>query len=96
MESHLATQEPLLIDNLSFVPGHSADYVINRRQTTNFQSGSNIYSTSGGTRVLKISLNSSNDWLDPKCCYLQFDLVNMDAAAKRVRPISNGHSFLEG
>ena len=32
MEAHLASQEPLLIDNLNFVPSHSADYVINRKK----------------------------------------------------------------
>ena len=93
MESHLASQEPLLIDNLSFVPSHSADYVVGRKKATFYQAGSNIYSKSGGTRVLKISLNSSSDWIDPSCVYLQFDLVDTDGAAKAVRPISNGHSF---
>ena len=80
MESHLASQEPLLIDNLSFVPSHSADYVIGRTRSTFFQSGSNTYSVTGGTRVLKITLNSSNDWVDPSCVYLQFDLVNNEAS----------------
>ena len=94
MESHLASQEPLLIDNLSFVPSHSADYVIGRKKATFYQAGSNIYSVTGGTRVLKISLNSSHDWVDPSCVYLQYDLVNNEASGtKRVRPISNGHSF---
>ena len=94
MESHLATQEPLLIDNLSFVPSHSADYVTSRKKATFYQAGSNIYSTTGGTRVLKISLNSSSDWIDPYCVYLQFDLVNNESSgSKYVRPISNGHSF---
>ena len=76
MEAHLASQEPLMIDNLNFVPSHSADYVVSRKKSTFFASGSNIYSTTGGTRVLKISLNSSSDWVDPYCAYLQFDLVN--------------------
>ena len=94
MESHLASQELLLIDNLSFVPSHSADYVIGRKKATFYQARSNIYSVTGGTRVLKISLNSSHDWIDPSCVYLQYDLVNNEASGtKRVRPISNGHSF---
>ena len=33
------------------------------------------------------------DWIDPSCVYLQFYLANTDGAAKRVRPISNGHRF---
>ena len=62
-----------------------------------YQVGSNIYSTSGGTRVLKISLNSSSDWVDPSCVYLQYDLINNVASGNdRVRPISNGHSFFKG
>ena len=94
MEAHLASQEPLMIDNLNFVPSHSADYVVSRKKSNFFQAGSNIYSTTGGTRVLKISLNSSSDWVDPYCVYLQFDLVNNEASgSKRIRPISNGHSF---
>ena len=69
------------------------------KRATFYQADSNIYSISGGTRVLKISLNSSSDWVDPYCVYLQFDLVNNEAAPgsgqpnKRIRPISNGHSF---
>ena len=58
MEAHLASQEPLMIDNLNFVPSHSADYVTSRKKATFYQAASNIYSTSGGTRVFKISLNS--------------------------------------
>ena len=69
-----------MIDNLNFVPRHSADYVTGRKKATFYQAGSNIYSTNGGTRVLKISLNSSSDWVDPSCVYLQFDLVNNEAS----------------
>ena len=36
MEAHLASQEPLMIDNLNFVPRHSADYVISRKKATFF------------------------------------------------------------
>lgn len=93
MESHLASQETLLIDNLSFVPSHSADYVIGRKKATFYQAGSNVYTPVGGTRVLKISLNSSSDWIDPSCVYLQYDSVNKQADAKHIRTISNGHSF---
>ena len=39
-------------------------------------------------------INSSSDWVDPYCVYLQFDLLNNEASgSKRIRPISNGHSF---
>ena len=93
MEAHLASQEPLMIDNLNCVPSHSVDYVVGRKKATFFASGSNIYSTTGGTRVLKISLNSSSDWVDPSCVYL-FCLVNNEGSgSKRIRPISNGHLF---
>ena len=55
--------------------------------------GSDIYKTQSGTKVLKIVLNS-NDWLDPSTVRLMFDLKNVDAdAAKRLRTISGPWSF---
>ena len=37
MEAHLASQGPLMIDNLNFVPRHSADFVISRKKATYYQ-----------------------------------------------------------
>ena len=49
--------DDVLIDALSFKLSKGASYVQSRKQVTFWPSGSNIYSTNGGTKVLKIHLN---------------------------------------
>ena len=97
MERHVASLEPLLIKNLSFKLKESAQYIDSRRQVSYFASGSNIYSTTSGTRVLKVVLNGQ-EWLDPSSIYLQYDLRNTDSAGgegAKVRPVSGAHCFFQ-
>jgi hypothetical protein len=96
MERHVANLEPLLIENLSFKLKESAQYITSRRQVTYYASGSNVYSTVGGTRTLSVTMNGL-EWIDPSSVYLQYDLRNTEAIAgvKRVRPVSGAHCFFQ-
>jgi hypothetical protein len=85
--------EDYLIDGLSFKLRPGASYVTNRRQVTFHPSGSNIYKTNSGTKVLKIQLNG-DQWLDPSTVRLMFTLNNDDAdLVKALRPISGPWAF---
>ena len=93
MESIASASDDVLIDALSYKLGNSASYITDRKSVTFFPSGSNIYSTESGTKVIKFSLNSEG-WLDPSTVRINFNLVNKDTdAAKFVRPLQGGHSF---
>jgi hypothetical protein len=95
MEQHVANLEPLLIENLSFKLKESAQYITSRRQVTYYASGSNVYSTVGGTRTLTVTMNGL-EWIDPSTVHLQYDLRNTDiTAGKSVRPVSGAHCFFQ-
>ena len=94
MDSAAAASEDILIDALSYKLGNSASYITDRKSVTFWPSGSNIYKTTSGTKVIKFQLNSEG-WLDPSTVVINFNLVNNDAdAAKFVRPLQGAHSFI--
>ncbi len=85
--------EDYLIDGLSFKLSKGASYVQSRKQVTFWPSGSNIYSTTGGTKVLKIHLNG-DAWCDPTSVRIMYDLRNNDTTAgKRLRPVGGPWTF---
>ena len=92
MEAVANSVEDYLIDGLSFKLSNSASYVTSRRSCTFHPSGSNIYTSSGGTKLIKIVL-TGDSWLDPSTFRIQFDLRNLEPTAgdgvtnKEVRPI---------
>ena len=93
METVANSSEDILIDSLSYKLGNSASYITDRKSVTFWPSGSNIYKTSSGTKVIKFQLNSEG-WLDASTVVVNFDLHNDDAdAAKFVRPLQGPHSF---
>ena len=93
MESHANSVEDVLVDGLSFKLKNSAKYVTDRRSVTFHPSGSNVYKTSSGTKVLKIQL-TGDSWLVPDSVRLMFNLKNESAdAAKRLRTLSGPWSF---
>ena len=97
MELLASASEDVLIDALSYKLGNSASYITDRKSVTFWPSGSNIYKTTSGTKVIKFQLNSEG-WLDPSTVVVNFNLVNNDASAppetvKYVRPLQGGHSF---
>ena len=93
VEAMANSVEDYLIDGLSFKLSKGASYVTSRTQSTFWPSGSNIYSTSGGTKVVKIVLNG-DQWLDPSTVRIMYDLKNNDAREnRRLRTIGGPCSF---
>ncbi len=85
--------EDRLIEGLSFKLAKGASYIADRRSVTFHPQGSNVYTTSSGTRLIKINL-TGNGWCDPSTVRVMFNVQNDDAsAAKRLRPISGAHAF---
>ena len=94
MESISNGVEDYLIDGLSFKLPPGSSYITDRRKSTFWASGSNIYKSEGGTRVVRFLLNGEDGtWLDPSSIRIQFDLRNNEATAKRVRPLRGPHLF---
>ena len=93
MESVANSVEDYLVDGLSFQLEQGASYVVNRRSCTFFPSGSNIYTSTNGTRQIRMVL-ASDGWLDPSTFRLMFNLTNTDATAGReLRPLGGPWSF---
>ncbi|MFM7990516.1 MAG: hypothetical protein ACKPKO_65475, partial [Candidatus Fonsibacter sp.] len=65
----------------------TASYITNRRSCTYHPQGSNIFTPTNGTKLIKINI-AGTDWLDPSTFRIMFDLQNTGAiAACRLRPI---------
>ena len=93
VEGHANAIEDNLIDGLSFKLDPGASYITNRRSVTFHPNGSDTYSSSTGTKVIKIRMNGS-DWLDPSTCKLMFTLKNTDGATD-MEFVSGPHSFFK-
>ena len=74
--------EDHLIDAISFKLAPGASYVTDRRSVSFFPQGSNIYKPQTGTKVIKIALTGTGEWLDPSTLQLQFKLENTGGANK--------------
>ena len=70
--------EDHLIDSISFELAPGASYVTDRRSVSFFPSGSNVYKSVAGTKVIKINLTGTGEWLDPSTLQLQFQLKTVD------------------
>ena len=93
MEAVANSVDDALIDALSFKLSNSASYLTDRKSVTFWPTGSNIYKTNSGTKVIRFVLTNDN-WLDPSTVRVMFNLVNNDSDAnKRLRPISGAWSF---
>ena len=75
MEVYSSSVEDQLIDGLSFKLSPGSSYITDRQSVSFFPSGSNIYTTTSGTKILRIVLNGS-DWLDPATVRVFFDVKN--------------------
>ena len=92
MESISNGVEDYLIDGLSFKLSPGSSYVTDRRKSTFWASGSNVYTTTG-TRVVRFLLNGEDGtWVDPTSIRVQYDLVNKDTA-KVLRTLGGPHLF---
>ncbi len=95
MDSHTEAVDDILIDNLNFKLKNSSKYVVDRRSVSYFPSGSDTYSSTSGTKVIKFVL-AGDQWMVPFTVRIQFQLNNTDATAAHVlRPISGAWSFLD-
>ena len=93
MEAVANSVDDALIDSLSFKLSNSASYITERKSVTFWPTGSNIYKTNSGTKVIRFVLTNDN-WLDPSTVRVMFNLVNNDSdSAKRLRTISGAWSF---
>ena len=90
MEVYSSSVEDQLIDGLSFKLNPGSSYIQDRKSSTYYQSGSNIYSPNGGTKVIRFLINGS-DWLDPNTLRIFFDVSNKEAYPLRV--LGNPYSF---
>ena len=101
LENHGAALEDQLVPGLNFKIGPGSNYVLERKNVSFYPQGSNIYSTSNGQRVLRISLNSDQAWGDPSTGFLFFRCNNRDTTAQtstaitRVEPLGMGHVFFK-
>ena len=78
MEAITNSAEDHLIDALSFKLKPGSSYVIDRKSSTFWASGSNTYSPNG-TRVIRFQLaGEDNSWLDPSTLRVQFTVRNAD------------------
>jgi len=93
MENLTNSAEEVLVDSLSFKLPASGNYVTDRRSVTYHTEGSNIYSPSQGTKVIRFRL-AGEGWLDPSTFRIMFDVVNDGGDAnKKLRPIGRAHAF---
>ena len=95
MEAVANSVDDALIDSLSFKLSNSASYLTDRKSVTFWPTGSNIYKTNSGTKVIRFVLTNDN-WLDPSTVRVMFNLVNNDATTdgvKKLRTISGAWSF---
>ena len=93
MEAHANAVEDVLVDGLSYKLKNSAKYVTERKSVTYHPSGSNVYSPTSGTKVIKINL-TGDSWLVPETVRVMFTLKNKDSdPAKLLRTLSAPWSF---
>ncbi len=76
MENLTNSAEEVLIDSLSFKLPSSGQYVTDRRSCTFHTEGSNTYSATAGTKVIRFRLAGDGSWLDPNTFRIMFDVVN--------------------
>jgi hypothetical protein len=58
-----------------------------------YTDGTNRYSESSGTRVLKFTMHC-DAWLDPSNVCMMLYVVNDDNAARTLKPIGHCHGFV--
>jgi hypothetical protein len=95
MENLTNSAEEVLIDSLSFKLPSSGQYVQDRRSCTFHTEGSNSYSATAGTKVIRFRLAGDGSWLDPSTFRIMFDVVNAsdNPGVKVLRPIGRAHGF---
>ena len=91
METVSNSIEDKLLDGLSYKLDGTASYITERKSSTYWAVGSNIYAPNAGTKVIKMVLNGEG-WLDPATVKIQFDVHNLDGTHP-LRTLSGPWSF---
>jgi len=89
VDSMANSVEDYLIDGLSFKLNPGASYVADRRSVSYFPSGSNIYQSGSGARVIRVNLTGEG-WLDPSTVRLTYTLVNNEGGMMMLTIPLNG------
>ncbi len=85
--------EDKLVEGLSFKLNPGASYVVDRRSVTFHPQGSNIYRSTGGTKLIRI-LFIGDTWLDPSTLSVMFDVKNNATPQKKLYALGGPHCFL--
>ena len=96
MEAYHNGVEDYLIDSLSFKLPPGSSYVVDRKKSSFWAIGSNVYAPTTGTKVMKFQLSGEQGtWLDPGSVRLQFAVRNTDTTStKLLRPLGGAHLFI--
>ena len=92
MEALANSTDDFLVDSLSYKLKNGAKYVTDRRSVTYHPSGSNIYKTSSGSKVVKLTL-TGDSWLVPDTVKFMMTVRNNAATALRLRTVGGPWSF---
>ena len=92
VEAMANSVEDYLMDGLSFKLSPGASYVTNRRNVTWYTSGSQIYVSGQGARVIRLQMNGDG-WVDPSTVRLVYTLTNTATNAQYLRPIGGPWSM---
>ena len=85
MEVYSSSVEDQLIDGLSSQLSPGASYITERKSVSFFPSGSNIYTTASGTKVIRFLLNG-DDWCDAtNTLKIFFDVKQWHSTIKGIR-----------
>ena len=90
------TTNQTLIRPLDYNIDATADYIVERRSSTFYPSGSNVYNATSGTKLIKIVISGDNQYLDPSTLRVQYELVNKtteEGYDKKLRTIGSPSSF---
>ena len=85
-----------MIDSLSFKLPPGSSYVVDRKKSSFWAIGCNIYAPTTGTKVMKFQLSGEQGtWLDPSSVRLQFAVKNNEGDGNKIlRPLGGAHLFI--
>ena len=84
METYSNSVEYQLVDGLSFKLSAGSSYITDRKSVTFFPSGSNVYTSTSGTRILRFLING-DDWIhSTNTLRTFFDIANTGTQPLRV------------
>ena len=99
MESIANSAEDNLIDGLSFKLKPGSSYVMDRKSSTFWAVGSNVYTPVSGVKVVKFQINGDDgNWVDPSSVVVQFTITNKSTDAENnpsLRPLGQPHLFFK-